>query len=81
MEELEDSLAEATAAKNAHIVKEHIENMETDDGNFSNLGFWKLKRKLFPIAEDPPMAKHDKEGNIQSCKKSFLVENPDTGQK
>ena len=64
LKELEDSVAEATAAKNAHIVKEHIENMETDDGNFSNLGFWKLKRKLFPIAEDPPMAKHDKEGNI-----------------
>ena len=67
LEEIEESLAEATAAKNAHIVKDHVENIETIDGNFSQLGFWKLKKKLFPISEDPPMAKRDKDGNIISA--------------
>ena len=64
MDEIEESLDEETATKNAHTVKEHIENLETIDGNFSNLGFWKLKRKLRPICEDPPMAKKDKAGNV-----------------
>ena len=64
LKHVEEMLIEETAAKNAAIVKEYTENLETIDGGFSNLGFWKLKRKLCPIIEDPPMAKRDKAGNI-----------------
>ena len=64
LDEIEELLDEETATKNANTVKEHIENMETIDENFSNLGFWKLRKKLSPKFEDPPMAKKDKDGNI-----------------
>ena len=64
LKHIEEMLIEETAAKNAAIVKEYTEDLETVDGRFCNLGFWKLKRKLCPIAEDPPMAKRNKSGNI-----------------
>ena len=64
MEEIEEILIEETAAKNAKIAQEHLETVETCDGAFSNLGFWKLKQKLRPAANDPPMAKVDNHGNI-----------------
>ena len=41
-----------------------MESVETLDGNFSNVGFWKMKQKLWPSSCDPPMAKHDREGNL-----------------
>ena len=56
--------------------KEYVESVETLDGNFSQLGFWKLKQKIWPSASDPPMAKHDRAGNIvtapQVLKKLYL---------
>ena len=64
LKQIEEDLIEETAAKNAEIVREFSENMETIDGGFSNQGFWKLKRKLCPMDEDPPMAKRDSSGNI-----------------
>ena len=64
LEEVENWLTEETSTKNVEIVKEHLKNLETLDGNFSNLGFWKLKQKLSPLTADPPMAKHDELGNI-----------------
>ena len=38
--------------------------METLDGNFSQLGLWKIKQKLCPLISDPPMAKYDNRGNL-----------------
>ena len=64
LEEIEEILIEETAEKNAKIVQEHVEAVETFDGVFSNLGFWKLKQKLRPVASEPPMAKVDQHGNI-----------------
>ena len=60
LEEIEEFLIEETASKNAKIVEEHLEALDNFDGSFSNLGFWKLKQKLRPLAIDPPMAKADK---------------------
>ena len=48
-----------------------------NEGEFSNLGFWKLKRKLCPPIGDPPMAKKDKIGNIitaPECLKNLYVD-------
>ena len=64
LEKVEESLVEETASKNSQIVKEHLDNLETSEGSFSSLGLWKLKKKLFPLAVDPPMAKRDQAGNI-----------------
>ena len=45
-------------------MREHLEQIETQEGTFLNLGFWKLKQKLRPGSKDPPMAKNDKFGNL-----------------
>ena len=64
LKDLEDEIAEVSAAKNAEVVKEHIGSIESLDGQFSQLGWWKLKQKISPPGNDPPMAKRDVHGNI-----------------
>ena len=50
--------------RNAEKLKEHLDKIETLEGNFSQLGFWKIKQKLCPKAADPPMAKIDENGTL-----------------
>ena len=64
IKETEEAIAIELSEKNTETVKEYLENMETLEGNFSQTSFWKLKQKLHPIASDPPMAKHDPDGNL-----------------
>ena len=64
IKEIEDTIATEQSEKNAETVREYIENIETLEGNFSQGGLWKLKRKLCPTASDPPMAKYDDKGNL-----------------
>ena len=64
LESIEKELIEISAANNAKFVKESLDTIQTSQGTFDQLGFWKLKQKLIPMAQDPPMAKHDKNGNI-----------------
>ena len=64
LDEIERDLEDETAKENADKVKKYLESVETLDGNFSNVGFWKMKQKLWPSSCDPPMAKHDREGNL-----------------
>ena len=45
-------------------VQDHLKQIESEEGTFLNLGFWKLKEKLRPDSKDPPMAKKDKDGNL-----------------
>ena len=61
---IEDELSKETADKNAKYVKDILNNVETEDGKFYHNGFWKIKQKLIPVAIDPPMAKHDRSGNM-----------------
>ena len=48
VEDLETQIANLCAAKNAGIVRDHLENMENLEGHFSQSGLWKLKQKLSP---------------------------------
>ena len=64
LEEVEKVLNDKCSLKNAEMVKEYIKDVETDEGNFSQLKLWKLKQKLCPKSCDPPMAKKDEEGNL-----------------
>ena len=64
IEELEDALAKETSEINANIVKDHTSKIATPEGKFSQLGWWKLKQKLYPTQADPPMAKRDTNGNL-----------------
>ena len=76
LEKIEKDLAEETATQNAETIKEHLQTVESLDGNFSQIGFWKLKQKIWPSSCDPPMAKQDNEGNIitapQTLKNLYL---------
>ena len=76
LEKIEKDLADETATQNAEKIKEHLQTVESLDGNFSQIGFWKLKQKIWPSSCDPPMAKHDNEGNIitapQTLKNLYL---------
>ena len=36
------------------------------DGNFSQLGLWKVKKLVFPTHKEPPTAKRDVSGNLIS---------------
>ena len=64
LEEVEKFLIENCAAKNAEIVKQHINDIQKEDGNFSQLKLWKLKQKLCPKVPDPSMAKRDENGTL-----------------
>ena len=44
-------------------IKKFTKSTETLDGKFSQLKLWKLKQKLCPKSNDPPMAKLDSGGN------------------
>ena len=67
LEAIEEDLIKLTAAKNSETVKDILKDVETLEGKFSQNGFWKIKQKLCPTFADPPMAKHDKHGNVISA--------------
>ena len=81
LEDLEDEIVEASAAKNAEVVKEHIGSIESLDGQFSQLGWWKLKQKITPSGTDPPMAKRDIQGNIITAPEALKTLYLDTYKK
>ena len=62
--EKEEKISELCAKRNCDIVKDYTQGLGTIDGNFSQLGMWKLKNNFFPRDHDPPMAKLDKAGNL-----------------
>ena len=65
---VEERISHFSAQKNKKAVVEHISNLQTLNGSFSNLGMWKLKSKLLPRPRDPPMAKKDAHGNLITSK-------------
>ena len=76
LKEEEEKVTKIMADKNAQLVKEHLLELDTIDGNFNQMKIWKLKNKLLPRPNDPPMAKKDKGGNLitapLSLKKLYL---------
>ena len=59
---VENFLVENCAEKNAAIIKDHLNQMENNEGNFNQLKLWKLKKKICPPKTDPPMGKKDEKG-------------------
>ena len=45
--------------------------MESVDGNFSQIYFWKIKNKLCPPSKEAPMAKIDEKGNIITAQETL----------
>ena len=76
LEENERIINEKFSKMNKEKVEKYIEETETSDGMFSQPKLWKLKKKLLPQVQDPPMAKFDGQGNLvtshQNLKKLYL---------
>ena len=62
LKETEKCLTEKFSAKFAEIIKEQTKQIGTLEGKFSQVGFWKIKKKLCPQGADPPMAKLNEKG-------------------
>ena len=61
---VEQKISELESNKNAKMIKEQISSFQIGDGSFSQVGLWKLRKKLLPRQSDPPMGKKDLEGNL-----------------
>ena len=74
--QIEEEISKMCAERNGNIVNNDIKSLGTPDGNFSQIGMWKLKNQLVPKEIDPPMAKMDKHGNLitapEALKKLYL---------
>ena len=68
---LECEISEIISAKNFQIIKEQIQELESTDGKFYQLGLWKVKEKLCPKQKEPPMAKRDGVGNLITAPKAL----------
>ena len=64
--EVEENLTINFSVKASDIIKDHVKEIETLEGNFSQLGFWKIKKKLCPRPQEPPMAKRNENGMLIS---------------
>ena len=64
IEDLESSIADKIAETNASKISSQVAELSTMEGRFSQTGMWKVKNRICPRPNDPPMAKRDSEGNI-----------------
>ena len=63
----EEHISNLMAERNVSLVHQHIAQFNSTDGNFNPIGLWKLKSKVLPRPQDPPMAKRDAGGNLVSA--------------
>ena len=63
---IDEQLSVLCSERNMKIVQEHVKSLGGANGGFSQTGMWKLKNRLWPKEQDPPMAKLDDKGNLIS---------------
>ena len=71
LERVENEIADFNAAKHAATIKEHFAEISSEDGEFSSLKMWRLKKKLFQNNSEVPTAMVDHCGNLISGKSSL----------
>ena len=58
------------------MCRQEYQDLGASNGNFSQIGMWKLKNQLVPKERDPPLAKMDNQGNLitapEALKKIYL---------
>ena len=64
IKEAENRISVVAADRNRKIIDEHSKLLIGEDGLFSVLGAWKLKKKLFPNCTDDRNAVNDVYGNL-----------------
>ena len=52
------------AERNVKLITQQIGQLNSTDGNFNQIGMWKVKSQVLPRPQDPPMAKRDEGGNL-----------------
>ena len=67
IEELDKEVSNLCSHQNAMKINDQTRLLNNDDGTFSQLSMWKLKRSLFSQQSDPPTAKRDASGNLITC--------------
>ena len=53
LKQIDEQLSNLSSARNMKIVQEHVKSLGTSEGNFRQLGMWKLKNKLWPREKTP----------------------------
>ena len=66
LEKIEYEVAEIISLKHANTIKEHFEELRSENGEFSSIKMWKLKKKLFNKNHEVPTAMMDPAGNVIS---------------
>ena len=61
---LEEKMMKITSEINAKKIRLMIGETKTLDGNFNQVNFWKLKKKMIPKNQEVPIAKRDSKGNL-----------------
>ena len=64
LNKVENTLADEMAEDLYKIVKEEVENIESDEGGFNSGHLWRLKHKLRKKVNNVPTAMLDKDGNL-----------------
>ena len=64
LEQVEEEIYEKISESNAKLVTEQLSCLDTLDGKFSQIGMWKIKKRICPRPKDPPTAKKDEFGNL-----------------
>ena len=78
IEDIESFVSLRMSEKNATKISEQIAELSLGQGEFSQGGVWKVKKKICPRATDPPMAKRDSFGNLittQEKSEIFVLRN------
>ena len=69
---VEESLTDLTSEKNVKTIKDHLNQLSSENGSFSNLKMWQLKKKLLPREKDLPMGKKDEKGVLITSHNELL---------
>ena len=60
---IEDKMSQLQSESNFTTVTKYLHTISSEDG-LNHTGFWKVRKKLCPRKEEPPMAKRDTSGNL-----------------
>ena len=64
LQKVEDELADKFSEDFYKKIKEEIKGINSEEGGWNSGHLWCLKKKLFPMAPDPPTAMLDSEGKL-----------------
>ena len=78
IQSIEEIISLDCSQENIKKVNEYIRSITNENGGFSQQGMWKLKSKLCPRPTEPPTAKLNKEGKLETDPQKLLKLYQDT---